>query len=211
MKKYLLILLIIVISGCGTTNEEPAPKPAPVATAATGIYGNGFTANWNDFEGADTYEVDVATDASFATIVFVQETINTGMNIGGLETVTEYFYRVRALINGQVPSANSNIISLITLPVPPIATAATNETSDGFTANWNAVPGISNYLLFISDDSFASDPPVYVTGFAGKEVTGTSHIVTGLDSDFIYFYALKSKYETAISNYSNSIIAVTTK
>ena len=208
MKNLFFIALAIGLYAC-SSDPSPADPQVPVATAATGIHGTGFTANWIDFEGADTYEVDVATDASFATIVFVQGTINTSLNIGGLESITEYFYRVRAIISGQDPSANSNVISLITLPVPPAAIAATNETSDGFTANWNPVTGISNYLLFISLDNFASNPPVYVAGYGGKEVSGTSLVVTGLDSGTLYYYALKSKHNNVLSNYSNSIIAVT--
>ena len=209
MKNVLFIALAAGLYACSGDPSLDAPIPAPVATAATGIHGTGFTANWDEFEGADTYDVDVATDASFATIIFAQGTINTGLNIGGLEPVTEYFYRVRAIINGQDPSANSNVISLITLPVPPVATAATNETSDGFTANWKTVTGISNYSLFISLDNFASDPPVYVAGYAGTEVSGISYIVTGLDSGELYFYALKSRHNAVLSNYSNSILAVT--
>jgi len=209
MKKLLFLSLAIGLNGCGG-DLAPLMTPAvPEATVATGIHGSGFTANWNDFEGADAYAVDVATDASFTSILFVQETINSSLNIGGLEPVTEYFYRVRATFNGQNPSGNSNIISLVTLPVPPVATAATNETSDGFTANWNEVPDISTFLLFISEDNFASDPPVYVAGYAGKEVTGTSFNVTGLGSGNLYYYAFKSKHNSVLSNYSNSIIAQT--
>ena len=208
MKKLLFLLLAIGLNGCSSDTSMIDPQ-LPVATVATGIHGSGFTANWNEFEGADAYEVDAATDAGFTSIIFVQETINSSLNIGGLEPVTEYFYRVRATFNGQNPSGNSNIISLVTLPVPPVATAATNETSDGFTANWNEVPDISTFLLFISEDNFASDPPVYVAGYAGKEVTGSSFNVTGLDPGNLYYYALKSKHNSVLSNYSNSIIAET--
>ena len=207
MKNLFFIALAVGLYGCGSDPTAEVTPPAPEATEATGIHGSGFTANWNDFEGADAYEVDVATDASFASIAFAHSTINSSLNIGSLEPVTEYFYRVRATFNGQNPSANSNVISLVTLPMPPVATAATNETSDGFTANWNSVTGITTFLLYISEDNFASVPPVYVAGYAGKEVTGISFNVTGLVSGKLYYYALKSKHNSVLSNYSNSIIA----
>ena len=204
MKNYLLILLII-ISGC---SEET--QPVPVATAATSINADGFTANWHSLEGAQGYELDVSTDIDFSTLIVAGTTDVNSANIGGTESVTEYFYRVRAIFNGQNLSGNSNVISLITLPEAPVAIVATNRTSDGFTVNWIEVQGITNYLLFISEDSFASDPPVYVSGYGGKEVSGTSHVVTGLESSSIYYFALKSKLDEAISTYSNTIFVVTT-
>ena len=113
MKILFFIPLAVGLYACSSDTSMVDPQ-VPVATEATGIHGSGFTANWNEFEGADAYAVDVATDASFTSIVFVQETINSSLNIGGLEPVTEYFYRVRATFNGQNPSGNSNIISLVT-------------------------------------------------------------------------------------------------
>jgi hypothetical protein len=212
MKNMFFIALAVALSACGSGSEpvEPIPPPVPLATAATSVTGEGFTANWNTVDGAEGYELEVATDADFSAITIMETTEFNSVNIRGLDPVTEYYYRVRANFSSQILSANSNVISLFTLPDPPAATAATNETSDGFTANWQEVAGISSYLLFLSEDSFASVPAVYVSGYAGKEVSGTSHEVTGLDPGVLYYYALKSKHGGALSVYSNSIIAVTT-
>ncbi|KEY18805.1 T9SS type A sorting domain-containing protein [Kaistella antarctica] len=38
--------------------------------------------------------------------------------------------------------------------VPPVATAATNITTNSFTANWNAVPGATSYKLDVSTSPF---------------------------------------------------------
>jgi len=208
MKHLFFIILAGVLYAC---NNEPVliVTPAPVATAATFITNEHFTANWHDVEGADGYDLEIATDVDFSAIILTEEDVVTGKIIFGMDSKTEYFYRVRTKINGQTPSVNSNVISLYTLPDPPIATAATNVTSDGFTANWNEVPGISNYLLFLSLDGFSSNPPVYVPGYEGKDVTGTSSTVSGLSSNTIYYYAIKAKGDESISFYSNAIIAVT--
>ncbi|MBS1936832.1 MAG: hypothetical protein JSS84_03360, partial [Bacteroidetes bacterium] len=56
-----------------TDNETPA---APVATAATAILANGFTANWNAVNGATGYFLDVSTSPTFGT--FTPVTVTEG-------------------------------------------------------------------------------------------------------------------------------------
>ena len=211
MNKILLFTLIVGVCSCNqTSNEGPAPLQAPVATNPTSVTGEGFVANWNNVTGADGYELDIAVDADFATIILAEKNLTGTRSISGLTSNTAYFYRVRATLNGLNPSDNSNVISVVTLPEKPVAIAATNESSNGFTANWNTVDGVSTFLLYLSTDNFASNPPVYVSGYDGIEVTGTAHDVTGLTSKTIYYYALKSKSGSSVSILSNSIFVETT-
>ena len=98
---------------------------------------------------------------------------------------------------------------MFTLPDAPIAIDATNISNNGFTANWNAVPDISDYLLYVSLENYPADPPNNLPGYEGKEVTGTSHDVTGLNSGTIYYYVVKAKNGTRISSISNSIEVLT--
>ena len=95
------------------------------------------------------------------------------------------------------------------MPDAPIAINATNISNNGFTANWNAVPGITNYLLYVSRDNFPADPPNNIPGYDGKEVTGTSDNVTGLNSGTIYYYVVKAKNGSRISSISNYIMVQT--
>jgi hypothetical protein len=201
--------LAISLYACGS-DPEPFIPPIPVATAATFITKDSFTANWNDAAGASSYELDIAADEDFTTILVTVKDAVTAEIIFGLASNTEYFYRVRAVFTGQELSGNSNVISLYTLPESPVASPATNVTSDGFTANWQHVTGITNYLLYLSLDNFASDPPVYVAGYDGIAVTGETHDVSGLNSTTIYYYALKAKGDNSISFFSNSIFVETT-
>lgn len=209
MKNIIIIFLAIGLFACGSDPELFTP-PVPVATAATFITKDSFTANWNDAAGANSYELDVAMDADFANILVTVKDVITAEIIFGLASKIEYFYRVRAVFTGQELSSNSNVIRLYTLPNSPVATPATNVVSDGFTANWQNVSGITNYLLYLSLDNFASDPPVYVAGYEGIEVTGETHDVSGLNSATIYYYALKAKGDNSISFFSNSIFVETT-
>ena len=94
---------------------------APVATAATNITHEGFTANWNASTGATTYYLDVSEANDFSAFVSGYENLNVGnfttKSITGLTASNDYFYRVRAN-NSAGTSANSNIISLATNAQP---------------------------------------------------------------------------------------------
>ena len=213
MKKFLFLLLIPGLSACGDGPEPvllPPDLAAPVATAATFINPDHFTVNWNDTPDATAYELEIATDIDFSTIVVTEKGVESGFILWGTESMTQYFYRVRGTISGGDPSPNSNIISLYTLPVPPVANQANNVTNSSFTASWSEVPGISNYLLYLSLDNFTSDPPIYVDGYDGVDIAGLAYDVTSLDSTTIYYYAIKAKGDESISFFSNSIFVETT-
>lgn len=89
----------------------------PVATPATLIYTNKFTANWNAYAGATEYLLDVATDAGFVNIVNGYSNYNVGnvtsFVIIGLDAETDYYYRIKAYSETFV-SVHSNTISTTT-------------------------------------------------------------------------------------------------
>jgi hypothetical protein len=209
MKKILILSIVIALYSC-KKDDPVAPPPAPVATNATNFSTEGFMATWINSVGAIDYELDVATDAGFTSIVETQKNLAGSTNVSGLTSNTEYYYRVRATINGANPSSNSNTISATTLPDAPLALAATANTSSGFTANWQAVSGITTYLLYVSKNNFpATPPPNNVSGYDGLEVTGTSHDVRTLDAGTFYYYVLKAKGIAHNSVESNSILTET--
>lgn len=89
---------------------------APVATAATSVTTTGFSANWNDVNGAIGYFLDVSTDnfATFVTGYNARAVTATTLAITGLSPNTAYNYRVVASnANGNSPS--SNVIAVNTL------------------------------------------------------------------------------------------------
>lgn len=95
---------------------------APVATAATDIEDNGFTANWEavDDDELDHYEVEVSESADFDELVPFGAALNAGTDLSlaivGLAPDTEHFYRVRALKANGTVSDPSNVISATTDP-----------------------------------------------------------------------------------------------
>ena len=91
------------------------------------------------------------------------------------------------------------------MPDAPVATAATGITSSGFTANWNDVDGLTDYVLYVSLNNMPADPPSYIPGYDGLPINGTSHTLTGLQSATIYYYAVRTKSDARVSEMSNSI------
>jgi len=89
-----------------------------------------------------------------------------------------------------------------TLIGAPVATAATNRSETGFTANWTAVSGADGYYLDVaSDDSFTQVLAGYNNLDAGDV---TSYPVTGLTAGVIYYYRLRA-HNSSTSDNSNTV------
>ncbi|MDY0216509.1 MAG: YCF48-related protein [Bacteroidales bacterium] len=95
-------------------------------------------------------------------------------------------------------------ITLANLDIP-VALNATDITHLGFTANWNTVSQADSYLLYVSNDDFATYLPTY----DGLLLTGTSKIVDGLLPETTYSFKLKSQNTHGITEFSNTISVVT--
>ncbi|MCL4548364.1 MAG: fibronectin type III domain-containing protein [Bacteroidetes bacterium] len=184
---------------------------APVATAASNITANGFTANWNHSAGATNYWLDVSTASDFSTLVTGFDNKDVGnvatFDVSSLSTGFTYYYRVRAS-NANGTSTNSNIITVDTGVLDaPLARSATNITTTSFTARWNSSATATTYLL---DVSAASDFSTFITDYNGKDVGNvTSCNVTSLSSSTIYYYRVRASNSGGTSANSNTITVTT--
>jgi hypothetical protein len=165
-----------------------------IATAGTGAgCTTTINANWTPSGGAVTYSLDVATDAAFTNFVTGYNNLNVGL-------VTTYavtnvppgpiYYRVRKNSSCGV-SANSNTIPYQTQQAQsPVATNFSDLVCNGFTANWNAVTGATNYFLDVATDAGFT---AMVTGYNNKSVSNvTSSPVTLLTSGLTYYYRIRA-------------------
>jgi hypothetical protein len=179
----------------------PAPG-APVASAATEITPNSFTANWSMVNGADTYTLYLTDTGNNTTTPYEAGNANS-YSLTGLNSSTSYSYYVKAN-NSTGPSPASDTIPVTTLiPIPdaPTATAATNITPTSFIANWGFVNGADSYTLYVTDSG--SNITHYDLGNVN------SLEITGLTGSTAYSYYVTATNTTGTSSQSNTIQATT--
>lgn len=173
-----------------------------VSADANPITQNSFVASWIAVTGATNYSIDVSTN-SFGTFVSGynnQSVAGISTTVSGLSPGVTYQYRVRAN-NSAGASANSNIISLITISATPVLNTPTAPTQTSFTVSWNAVVGVDNYRLDIStDNNFAN----FLPGYQDKQLTATSESVLGLSPGTIYYIRLRTNNISGTS--PNSVV-----
>src|SRR5690606_26779253 len=148
----------------------------PVATDATAIGSDSFTANWNAIAGAESYEIDVYTMESggFATDLFISEYVegsgsNKALEIynGTNSTVNLADYTIIHFNNGATRTSgtryalqlNGNLESGNTYVI------VNNSASEGLKAYADLITS-SQALNFNGDDAIAIHRSVDITGTA---------------------------------------------
>ncbi len=112
MMPRLFISLGVVISICiscdeggGMSGGEPVIELlAPTTLTISNLGQNSFRVEWSSVTGADFYEVTIASDDLFDNTVSPYNELrenSTGLNVSNLEMSTEYFIRVRTVIDDQ--------------------------------------------------------------------------------------------------------------
>ncbi|MBL7852450.1 MAG: fibronectin type III domain-containing protein [Cyclobacteriaceae bacterium] len=180
----------------------------PVANAANPVMHTYFQANWSASVGATWYLLDVSADG-FATLLpgyGALLVVGTSKDILGLSPSTQYQYRVRA-VGSSGESPNSSVITVLTLPAPPTALAASSVTPTSFVANWSSSSGAIDYRLDVSVDNFES----YIPGFQDLTVAGTSQSVTGLPWAVSFQYRVRARNAAGTSANSNVVTLTATQ
>jgi hypothetical protein len=167
---------------------------SPLATAATGIKHNEFTANWNAPAGGapDYYKLDVSLNQNFSSYVYGFENLTvyvTTKLVTILTQNTTYYYSVRA-VNAVGASTNSNTISAHTYA------GANTEWTGNTSTDWNTYENWDNGVPYSITDVIIPSGTVYpivnananckdLTINAGAELTVSSGYYLFVDGDFL--------------------------
>ena len=181
----------------------------PVAIAATSVTQTSFSANWNSSAGANGYKLDVSTDINFGTFLTGYQNLDVGSAISytvtGLSAGSTYYYRLRAYdIDGI--TGYSNVVTLVTAPLPPVASAVSNVTEASFYANWSASTGATKYYLDVATTSGFS-AGTFVSGYQDLNVGNvtTYSVNTNLTANTTYYYRVRAANNYGTSTSSNAI------
>ncbi len=118
---------------------------------------------------------------------------NNYSSISNLTPNTEYDFYTYAFNTTQVCTKEYNLVSPLfgsftTCVTVPTSSAASSITNTGFTANWSAVTGATNYSLEVFSDSSLN---TYVTG-SPFTANSNSYAVTGLSNSGTYYYRVSA-------------------
>ena len=156
--------------------------------------------------GATSYQLDVSPTSLFSSFVQGYDNLpitGTSQVVANIDVKhNAYYYRIRA-VNPSGVSANSNSITVIAFPTPPIALEVINKTGNSFTANWQIVPTATEYRFDVSTDILFSS---FISGYENLRVTGTSLNVTGLVLRAAYHYRVRAVNSSGTSDDSNIIV-----
>ena len=177
---------------------------------------NSFVARWDESNNSSGYLIDVSSDIEFENILSSynsysledgdDELMKNGsvysFNVSGLLSNTRYYYRVRGY-NNEHTSGYSDTVSVVTLPIPPLALEADDVNDDGFVAKWEPVSGIESYRIEIGDDFSFSNASIY-------SAVDNSYSSIALTPGSSYYYRVRSVgIDEGLSDPSNVILVVT--
>jgi len=184
-----------------TQGQLQPPALATPANNATGISINP-TFTWNSASNAERYVLQISTSVTFSNLIVNDTTENTSRAITvTLDGTTNYFWRVRAINEGQVSDwANYRgfTTEYIGLPVPTLTSPANNATSvnNSPTLNWNSVSGATAYRVQISTNQNFTSFTVNTTS------NNTNYAANNLGYFTSYYWRIRAVNSTDSSNFS---------
>jgi len=192
------------------------PPSAPVATAATTITTNSFTANWNAVAGATGYFLDVSTVNTFASFVTGFTNLSvwpaTTRSVTGLSPGVTYFYRVRA-VGTCGTSVSSTPITQATVGlsycIPP-APSTTTSFVDSFSTT-GGITNISNLTTGFTTGGYANYTSQSCSQYPSSSINYsiTSKRTDNLDQTFFYYIWIDWNNDGDFTDAGETIVATT--
>jgi len=162
------------------------------------------TFEWSKPEGAETYQIVVATDPQFRDIVQgrVGLTINK-VTISGFDPSTKYYWRVRA-VNAEDTSRWSDVYAFTTGPnpleIPTLISPVNNSDNQPTTLRlvWSSVPKALYYQLQVARDLQFSQ-----IDFDVKNIEDTTYLLNNLNTSTEYFWRVLAYNDSSTSQWSS--------
>jgi phosphodiesterase/alkaline phosphatase D-like protein len=178
------LVLSALLVGTARAQGNGSPDP-PTNLSVTSVSTASATLTWQSVPSAATYEIEVATDSKFHSVVSSGSTPSTSYDASGLAGATTFLWRVRS-DDGKKVSDWQDGASFTTDPPqvvarPPAAPSLVSPSNNAkdvptdVTLLWSSVAGADSYRIQISTErDFAGT----VADAAG--ITVTSFDATGL-------------------------------
>jgi fibronectin type 3 domain-containing protein len=130
-----------------------SPKP-PVGTRVTSVQARSVVLAWdaNGNAAGTNYLVKYSTSPDFVTSQTAYPYTELSLSVGGLNTITTYYFRVQSY------GANSNYsdfdapVSTVTLFDAPAGLIGTPINSSTISWNWDLAAGASYYRIYVRDE-----------------------------------------------------------
>ncbi|GMU86697.1 MAG: hypothetical protein AMXMBFR48_19380 [Ignavibacteriales bacterium] len=156
---------------------------------------------WNALSGAETYQLQVATDANFVSIVKDTSLSSTSKQMWGLSNSTKYYWRVRASNVGGTGSWSEmwNFTTIIAAPGQlTLSSPANNATNQALNVNlsWNQLSGAETYQLQVATDAN------FVSIVKDSSLSGTSKQMWGLLNSTKYYWRVRASNLGGTGNWS---------
>jgi hypothetical protein len=163
------------------------------------------TLSWYSSDEATSYRLQVSNNPNFTSRMFDRSGItNTSQQILALSHDTIYYWRVNAS-NSAGTSSYSSTRSFRTIPASPVVPTlaappdGTTGISSGPSLSWNASIGATAYRLQLSTSPSFSSFSYDIGG-----ITGTSHQVSGLANNTIYYWRVNANNDGGASAWSTA-------
>ncbi len=193
----------------GATSNMPPSETVKAATltapAAGAKVSIGYTFKWNDPASANSFDLQISKDKTFASGVstYNVKTTSCYVDLTTLSTSSTYYWRVISHKDAYIDGTSE--VRSFYIPAPETLTAVTlTSPANGARAAtsqtyiWNDPMGVNSYEFQISTDkNFGSNVTKYTT-------TATSHTIdmTALNPNVNYYWRVISRKKGYLDGYS---------
>lgn len=192
-----------------TTQAAAVTTPAaPFGLSASPASASQINLSWQPSSTSGvTYTVYLGTVSGATTTLVASGITGQNYSVSGLPDNTAYFFTVKAVSSGGVPSAASNQATATTqaLPAtPPAGLSASAVSATQINLSWTAVANNgATYAVYYGTSSGAENT-MLATG-----ISGTSYSATGLSASTTYYFIVRSISAGGTSSPSTQASATT--